>query len=180
MHNIRRNPDLVQLVHDNQIYGLTKGQASPTTEDNLTTKVQPHGVNAEPFNPIKFALSMEASFVARGFVGNREHLAELIKEAMNHRGYAIIDILQPCVSFNKLNTYKWYSERVYELEDHDPKDYYKALKLSEKWGDEIPIGVFYKKEKPIFRDRLTQLDDNPLVDEKIDLNKTKNLMKEFK
>ncbi len=180
LHNIRRNPDLVQLVHDNQIYGLTKGQASPTTEANLKTKVQPNGVNAEPLNPIKFALSMGASFVARGFVGDREHLSNLIKEAMNHRGYALIDILQPCVSFNKLNTYKWYSQRVKKMEDHDSSDYYQALKLSEKWGEEIPIGVFYKEEKQTFRDRLSHLDDTPLVDKSTDLEEMEDLMKEFK
>ena len=180
LHNIRRNPDLVHLVHDNQIYGLTKGQASPTTEAGYTTKVQTNGVNAEPLNPVKFALSMGASFVARAFVGNREHLANLIKEAMNHRGYALIDILQPCVTFNKLNTYKWYSKRVSKLDNHDSSDYYKALKLSEKWGDEIPIGVFYKEEKEIFRDRLSQLDETPLVEKKTDLNEMRSLMKEFK
>lgn len=180
LHNIRRNPDLVQLVHDNQIYGLTKGQASPTTEENMNTKVQTNGVNSEPLNPVKFALSMGASFVARAFVGNGDHLKEIIKKALEHRGYALIDILQPCVSFNKLNTYQWYSKRVYELEDHDTSDYYKAIKLSEKWGDEIPIGIFYKEEKNTFRDRLTQLDDKALVDKEIEHEKIKSFMSEFK
>lgn len=180
LHNIRRNPDLVHLVHDNQIYGLTKGQASPTTGEEMTTKVQPHGVNAEPFNPVKFSLAMGASFVARGFVGNREHLTELIKKAITHKGYALIDILQPCVSFNKLNTYKWYSKRVYELSDNDPGDYGKALELAEEWEEKIPLGVFYKIEKPTFRDRFTQLDDSPLVEKKTDPAEMKSLLNEFK
>ncbi|PUU86396.1 MAG: 2-oxoglutarate ferredoxin oxidoreductase subunit beta, partial [Halanaerobium sp.] len=120
LHNIRRNLDIIHLVHDNQIYGLTKGQASPTSMAELITPVQTHGVNAEPFNPVRFAVGMKASFVARSTVGDREHLKEMIKEAKKHKGYALIDIFQPCVSFNKINTYQWYNKRVYKLEDHDP------------------------------------------------------------
>ncbi|MBM7622833.1 thiamine pyrophosphate-dependent enzyme [Sporohalobacter salinus] len=182
LHNIRRNPDIAHFVHNNQIYGLTKGQASPTTEEGTTTTVQPNGITAKPFNPIKFAVAMEASFVARGFVGNQEQLKELMKEALNHRGYALIDILQPCVSFNKLNTYQWYSKRVYQLdEQYDPTDYQAALQKAEEWGDNIPTGVIYRNERPIFRDKFPQLDDNtPLVEKEINPKELSELVDEFK
>ena len=177
LHNIRRNPDIVHLVHDNQIYGLTKGQASPTTGEEMITDVQPEGVNADPFEPIKFALGMKASFIARGFVGEGEHLKELIKAAFNHRGYALIDILQPCVSFNKINTYQWYQKRVYKLSDeYDETDYKAALDKAEEWGEEIPIGILYRKEKPIFTDRFSQLDETPLVEKDINFEKRKEKM----
>ena len=151
LHNIRRNLDIIHLVHDNQIYGLTKGQASPTSMPELRTPVQTHGVNAEPFNPIRFAVGMKASFVARSTVGDRDHLKEMIKEAKKHKGYALIDIFQPCVSFNKINTYQWYNKRVYKLEDHDPTDHAAAMKVADEFGDEIPIGIIYREEKPTFR-----------------------------
>ena len=182
LHNIRRNPDLAHLVHNNQIYGLTKGQASPTTGEEITTAIQPEGVTAAPFNPIRFALAMEASFVARSFVGDREHLKEIMKAAIKHRGYALVDILQPCVSFNKVNTYQWYQKRVYKLDDeYDSSDLEKALSKSKEWGDKIPIGIFYKEEKPIFRDQFSHLSDQTLVDQELpDPSDRKELLKEFK
>ncbi|MGM0369155.1 MAG: thiamine pyrophosphate-dependent enzyme [Bacillota bacterium] len=182
LHNIRRNPDLAHFVHDNQIYGLTKGQASPTTGTDIKTAVQPNGITAQPLNPIKLAVSMEASFVARGFVGNKEHLKSLMQEAIKHRGYALIDILQPCVSFNKVNTYQWYAKRVYELDDdYDPTDYKAAQEKSEEWGDDIPLGVIYKNEdKAIFHDKLPQLGEEPLVDKEIEPQDMKDLLNQFK
>ena len=182
LHNIRRNPNLAHFVHDNQIYGLTKGQASPTTGEEIKTVVQPNGITAQPLNPIKLAVSMEASFVARGFVGNRDNLKMLMQEAIKHRGYALIDILQPCVSFNKVNTYKWYAQRVYELDDsYDPTDYKAAQEKAEEWGDEIPLGIIYKNEdKAIFHDKLPQIDDQPLVEKETDPQDMKDLIKEFK
>jgi 2-oxoglutarate ferredoxin oxidoreductase subunit beta len=174
LHNIRRNLDIIHLVHDNQIYGLTKGQASPTSMEELRTAVQTHGVNAEPFNPVRFAVGMKASFVARSTVGDREHLKEMIKEAKKHKGYALIDIFQPCVSFNKINTYQWYQKRVYKLsEEYDETDYEAAIKKAQEWGDEIPIGIFYREEKKIFRDRFSQLDDTSLVEKEVDIEKRK-------
>ena len=168
-------------MHNNQIYGLTKGQASPTTEQEMITPVQTNGINAEPFNPVKFALGMEASFVARGFVGEGEHLKELIKKALNHRGYALIDILQPCVSFNKINTYQWYLKRVYKLEDdYDKTDYEQALAKAEEWGEEIPIGIFYQKEKETFRDRFVHLDDEPMVEKESRPETVKEFFADFR
>ncbi|MGM0508301.1 MAG: thiamine pyrophosphate-dependent enzyme [Fusobacteriota bacterium] len=181
LHNIRRNPNIAHFVHDNQIYGLTKGQASPTSGYEIKTGVQVNGITSEPFNPIKFAVAMRASFVARSFVGNKEHLKKMIKAAMEHRGYAIIDILQPCVSFNKINTYKWYKDRVYELDtNYDPTDFQGAIKKSEEWGDDIPIGIIYKEEKDIFLDKFPQLEDKPLIEKEYSKKKVKEIMNEFK
>jgi len=180
LHNIRRNLDIIHLVHDNQIYGLTKGQASPTTGYDIKTGVQTHGINAEPFNPVRFAVGMKASFVARSFVGDREHLKEMIKAARQHRGYALIDIFQPCVSFNKVNTYQWYKERVYKLKDHDPSNYEAAVRLADEFGDEIPIGIIYKEEKPTFRDRIPFLEDKALVNRKVKVQDMEYLLDEFK
>ncbi|MFW6237959.1 MAG: thiamine pyrophosphate-dependent enzyme [Halanaerobiales bacterium] len=182
LHNIRRNPDLTHLVHDNQIYGLTKGQASPTTGEEMRTPIQTEGINAAPLNPIKFAVGMGASFAARGFVGEMDHLQELIKEALNHRGYALIDILQPCVSFNKINTYQWYKERVFHLEEdgHDPSDYDEAFRRAREWGERIPIGIFYREEKEIFRDRFSRLGDTPLVEEATSPGAARELIDDFR
>ncbi|MGM0601979.1 MAG: thiamine pyrophosphate-dependent enzyme [Bacillota bacterium] len=180
LHNIRRNLDIINLVHDNQIYGLTKGQASPTTGYDIKTDVQTHGINAEPLNPVRFAVGMKASFVARSFVGDKEHLKEMIKAAKKHKGYALIDIFQPCVSFNKVNTYQWYKERVYKLKDHDPTDYEAAVKLADEFGDKIPIGIIYREEKPTFRDRIPFLGDKALIDRKVKVEDLEHLLDEFK
>lgn len=182
LHNIRRNPDITHLVHDNQIYGLTKGQASPTTGYDITTAVQPGGINAEPFNPIRFAVGMKASFVARSFVGEGEHLQEMIKAALNHKGYALVDILQPCVSFNPVNTYQWYKERVYKLGgDYDPEDYLSAVEKADEWGDEIPIGIIYREEKPTFRERINYLkEDRVMVGQKVNPADLDFLMDEYR
>ncbi|MFW6325083.1 MAG: 2-oxoacid:ferredoxin oxidoreductase subunit beta, partial [Desulfovibrionales bacterium] len=117
---IRRNMDITMLVHDNQVYGLTKGQASPTTMEGTRSKSQPFGPPSRSFNPMAVAVAMEASFVARGFSGETDHLVDLIQQAVRHRGFSLVDIFQPCVSFNKVNTHKWYKEHCYKLDDHDP------------------------------------------------------------
>lgn len=165
IHTIRRNPNITAIVHDNQIYGLTKGQASPTSELGMKTKVQTHGVFNTPLNPLALAISLDCSFVARGYAGNIEHLTGILEEAINHRGFALVDILQPCVSFNKLNTFKWYAERVYRLDEEGyvPDDRITAFERSLEWGDKIPIGVFYKKEKPILEDGFSILKEGKLI-----------------
>lgn len=148
LHNIRRNVDIVQLVHNNQIYGLTKGQGSPTTARGQKTSMQFDGTYTDPLNPLALAISLGATFVARSFSGEKEHLKEILKKAINHKGYALIDILQPCVSFNKINTFKWYKDRVYKLDEtYNPKDKIDAFKKSQEFGDDgIPIGIFYIDE----------------------------------
>ena len=181
IHNIRRNVDITHFVHDNQIYGLTKGQASPTTDVGHVTDVQPYGSNNTPMNPMLLAISLGAGFVARAFSGDKEHLKQIMKEAINYKGYALVDILQPCVSFNKINTFKWYSNRVYKLEDsYDSTNKLKAIERSMEWNDKIPLGILYKEIKPDFHDKIDFLrDGEPLINKEIDLNKISGFMKDF-
>ena len=177
---LRRNLDLTVLVHDNQIYGLTKGQASPTSAEGMITKAQPAGVHSQPFNPVAAAVAMRANFVARGYAGKKEHLADLIRQALTHPGIALVDILQPCVSFNKVNTYKWYQDRVYQIgQNHDPANWSAALKLSLEFGDKIPLGVIYKGERPAFGEHLPALRKGPLCRRDTDLKALAEVMEKF-
>lgn len=165
IHNIRRNPDITVIVHDNQIYGLTKGQASPTTDEGTRTKIQPEGVAVSHLSPLALALSAGCGFVARGFSRETEHLTGLILAGIRYKGFALIDVLQPCVTFNKTNTYDWYSKRVYKLDkSYDQTDLHGAFAKSLEWGDKIPLGIFYSVEKTTFEQK-TGLDRiAPLVD----------------
>jgi 2-oxoglutarate ferredoxin oxidoreductase subunit beta len=166
---VRRNIDLTLLVHNNQVYGLTKGQASPTSIEGFITKAQPQGVVSMPFNPVAVAVAMRANFVARGFSGMIDHLAGLIAEAIGHPGFALVDILQPCVSFNKVNTFAWYRQRVKELgQEYDPSDFEAAARTAELFGDTIPLGVIYKGNHPSFIERQGALAAGPLVGRKVD------------
>jgi len=180
LHAARRNHDITYLVHDNQVYGLTKGQASPTSDVGFITKTTPYGA-ASPVNPIALAIVSSASFVARGFAGDIDHLSNLIKKGITHRGFALIDILQPCVSFNHKNTFQWYRERVYNLEDekYDPSDKKAALEKALIWGEEIPIGIIYEEDLPVYEDQLPALSDGPLVKQKIDSRRVEKLLAEF-
>jgi len=164
LHNIRRNVDMAHFVHNNQLYALTKGQASPTTMMGMVTDVQVDGSSNIPFNPLLMALSAGAGFVARGFSGHPDHLTELMKRAINYKGYALVDILQNCVTFNKLNTFTWYNSRVYELdESHDTGNLEKAMMLAEELGEHIPIGVLYEKQLPTYHENHKSLKDGQVL-----------------
>jgi len=177
---IRRNIDLTLLVHNNQIYGLTKGQASPTSGEGFVTKAQPDGVMSYPFNPVAVATAMKASFVARGFSGEINHLSNLIREAISHRGFAVVDILQPCVSFNKVNTYAWYKDRCKPLpKDYDPTNHETALKVAFEWGDQIPIGLIYRNDRPSYEERIPALRGGPLIQRRVDRNKLHDIMEGY-
>jgi 2-oxoglutarate ferredoxin oxidoreductase subunit beta len=179
LHAARRNHDITYMVHNNQVYGLTKGQASPTSDPGFVTKTTPYGAPA-PINPIAIAIVSGATFVARGFAGDVEHLAEVIKRGIQHKGFALIDILQPCVSFNHKNTYSWYRERVYQLgEDYDPSDQLVALKKAQEWGNRIPIGVIYQVTRPTFEGQIPALSQGPLVSQKLKPAKAERLLDEF-
>ncbi|MGD1152822.1 MAG: thiamine pyrophosphate-dependent enzyme [Syntrophales bacterium] len=162
IHTIRRRLDITILTSNNQVYGLTKGQSSPTTDPSVKNDLSPQGNQNIPLNPIALAITMGAPFVARGFAGDRDHMKEIIKEAIFFKGTALVDILQPCVTFNKINTYQWLRERVFKIET-PIEDRYEALKTAELWGDRIPIGVIYRNDaapcreiKKIFRERITE------------------------
>ncbi len=177
---IRRNIDLTLLVHNNQIYGLTKGQASPTSGEGFVTKAQPDGMMLSPFNPVAVATAMKASFVARGFSGNTDQLSDLISQAINHRGFALVDILQPCVSFNKVNTYAWYKERCKPLpQEYDPTSHETALKVAFEWEDHIPIGLIYKNDRPSYEERIPALRGGPLIQRTVDRKRLHNIMEGY-
>jgi 2-oxoglutarate ferredoxin oxidoreductase subunit beta len=169
---IRRNIGVTYLAHDNQVYGLTKGQASPTSEQGFTTKAQPFGVFNSPFNPVAVAVTMKAGFVARGFSGDVDFLAALIKKAMAYDGFALVDIMQPCVSFNKVNTFAWYKKHCQPLpDDYDPTDWDAAMKTASTFGETIPLGVIYRNDnlKPLEK-KMPALESGPLVRQKTELN----------
>lgn len=180
IHAMRRNINVKLFVHNNQIYGLTKGQASPTSMEGMVTKNQPFGVLSEQLNPLALAVALDCSFVARGFAGDTEHLKGLIKEAINHKGFTLVDILQPCVTFNKINTYEWYRQRVYRIEpEYNPEDRIEAFKRALEWGERIPIGVIYINNRPTFEDRVPVIKAAPLVRQTFDTLKIENTLKEF-
>ena len=183
LHNIRRNVDIVQLVNNNQIYGLTEGQGSPTTLRGQATSMQFEGTYTDPLNPLAVAIAAGATFVARGFSGDKEHLKGLMKKAINHKGYALLEILQPCISFNKVNTFKWYKDRVYKLdESYNPKDKIKAFEKVQEFGDNgIPIGLIYLDEtKKTFHESHPVLKSGiNLIDRKWEPKDAQKLLDEF-
>jgi 2-oxoglutarate/2-oxoacid ferredoxin oxidoreductase subunit beta len=174
IHTIRRNPDITHLVHDNMVYGLTKGQASPTTMRGVKTPLQVDGVILEPFNPLAVAISLDASFVARAFAGDITQTVEIVKKAILHKGYALVDILQPCVTYNKLNTFKWFKDNTYYIENsHDPHDRNTAFSLAIQ-TDRLPLGILYiNPEKKPFEEacRAYASDKRPLFARSVDMNK---------
>ncbi|MBN2269432.1 MAG: hypothetical protein JXN61_02395 [Sedimentisphaerales bacterium] len=183
IHTIRRNPDITNIVHDNMVYGLTKGQASPTSQKGFVTPVQVAGVFLEPFNPLAVAIALDAGFVARAFTGNTEQTTQILKEAIAHKGYALVDILQPCVSFNKINTHKWFEEHTYYLDDsHDRTDRNEAFKRANE-TERLPLGVFYASpDKATFGDNLVAYreDKRPLYERNLDAEKLHTLVEQFK
>ena len=180
MHAIRRNLNLTLLVHNNKVYGLTKGQASPTSDLGMVTKLQQAGVISEAFNPLAVAIALGAGFVARSFSGRKDHLSAMIQAGVRHKGFSLIDVLQPCVSFNHQNTFAWYDQRVYDLNQagHTPEDFGPAMEKALEWGDNIPIGIFYKKDKPSFTDRIAALKAGPLVSQTYDPERLQSLLSE--
>ncbi len=180
IHAIRRNIDITVIVHNNQVYGLTKGQASPTSDLGMVTKTQPNGVHTTPFNPLAIAITLDAVFVARSFSQETAFTTKLIEAGVRTPGFSLIDVLQPCVSFNKVNTYQWYRERVYTLDsNYDPGDKLNALKKSSEWGDKIPIGVLYKKPRRTFLNNQFKPRDLPLFKRKTDTKEIMSLINEL-
>jgi len=189
IHTARRNMDITHIVQNNQVYALTKGQFSPTTDRGRRTSTSPFGVIEEPIMPPALALAAGATFVARGAAFDPRYTAGLMAEAISHPGYALLDVLQPCVSFNKINTYEWYRQRVYKVEEraqerlagdgpgddqcddrgddaransHDSSDFQAAMKLAREWGDRIPLGVIYRRTEEPYHSSLPGLARGPL------------------
>lgn len=180
IHAARRNIDITVIIHNNQTYALTTGQYSPTTDLNEKNKVSPTPIVEEPINPISLSLSAGATFVARGFAGDIKYQTELIKEAVEHRGFSIIDTMQPCVTFNKKNTFQWFKERVYKLGEsgHNSKDKQKAIIRAQEWPlvkplikgekEKIPTGIFYQEERATFEEKIPQISQTPLVKQSLE------------
>lgn len=169
-HAIRRNIQMTLIVHDNQVLGLTTGQTTSTSLVGFRSKSTPHGSITPPLNPIAHALVANCSFVARGFAGDPKHLQSLIIEAVKHKGFSYIDVFQPCVTWNYLNTYQWFRERVYKLEEkgHDPNDRQKALERSLEGLEKLPIGIFYREERPTYSDNLPQVKEMSLIKQSLE------------
>lgn len=182
MHGVRRNLDITHIVHNNQIYGLTKGQASPTTPRMQITELQFDGVFIRPLNPIALALNLGAGFVARSFSGDKAHLKSIIAEAIMYKGYALIDILQPCPSFNRVNTFKWYKDKTYYLPDnYDCTDISLAREKAAEWDDKIPLGIIYKSQMPEYTEINPIVRDNqPLVDWNLNPSDSAKFLNDFK
>ncbi|BAI80282.1 2-oxoacid oxidoreductase, beta subunit [Deferribacter desulfuricans SSM1] len=181
VHAMRRNIDLTYIVHDNRTYGLTTGQASPTAKRGTVTKSTPEGVFEEPVNPIAFALSAGATFIARGYSGESEHLKELIKKAINHKGFALIDVLQPCVSFARDYSYDYYDSRIYFLdENYNSNNKESAFKLAfEK--DKYALGIIYEdKSKPTYEEQHGVLKEKTLCEQGVKLKDISPLLKLYK
>ena len=182
IHTIRRNPNITNIVHNNMVYGLTKGQASPTSQKGFVTPVQVSGVFLEPFNPLAVAIALDASFVARAFAGDIERTTDILKKAIEHNGYALVDIFQPCVTFNRVNTIQWFKEHTYNLEDHDPSDRQKAFKKANE-TEKLPLGIFYQiPQKPSFEENvgIYKEKQTPLYERDLDKKELKNLIETFK
>ncbi len=169
IHTMRRNLNITHIAQNNQVYGLTKGQYSPTSEKGYKSKTSPYGAIEPPINPLTLALAANASFVSRTFAGDKEHMLRIFKEAIQHRGYALVDVLQPCIIFNRINTYDWYSARVYdvETEGHDRRNKSTAWALAQDWGDRIPIGVLFQEERPTYEDQEIALEEGSLVKQEL-------------
>ncbi len=164
VHAARRNIDITLIMHDNQVYGLTTGQTAPTAAKGFKTKSTPQGVIEEPVNPLAIALAAGATYVARGFASDIPGLTKMIVDGINHKGFSFIDIFQPCVTFNRCNTYQWYRDHIYQLPpEYEANDRAEAYKKSLEWNDKIPVGTFYQEEKPTYEYQTPQLSKEPLI-----------------
>lgn len=174
IHAMRRNIDITYIVMNNEIYGLTTGQTSPTSEFGMKTKSAPGGSLEPHLNPMALALAAGCGFVARGFSGEIKQLQQLYQEGIQYKGFALIDVFSPCVTFNKQNTFGWFKERVYKLEDtdHDPSDLNQAFARAQEWGEKIPIGILYRNPhpRPTLHEIEPALKDGPLVSQKAGLS----------
>ena len=183
IHAMRRNIDITYLVHDNRVYGLTKGQASPTSDLGYVSKTTPGGALYPAMNPLLLAVASDCSFVARGFSGDKEHLSGLIREGLEHKGFAFIDILQPCVTFNRVNTYQWYQKRVHRIEDepqYDPGNRTMAFERAQEWGNRIPIGIIYRTDRPTLGEQEPVIREVCLAKQEIDPSSFRSIFEMFR
>jgi 2-oxoglutarate ferredoxin oxidoreductase subunit beta len=181
IHACRRNHNINIIIHDNAIYGLTTGQTSPTSPHGYKSKSTPHGNPDYPLNPLALAIASGATFVARGYAGDIQGTADLIVKASEHQGVSILDILQPCVTFNKELSHTFYQKNSYKLDqNHDVKNKEIAFKKALEWGEkQIPLGVFYETDEPAYESQLPQIANNPLIDNNPERKNLTDLFDEF-
>lgn len=181
IHALRGNVDITYLIHENRVYGLTTGQTAPTSDHGFVTRSTPEGVIEVPVNPISLAITTGGGFVSRGYVGKPQQLKELIKSAIEHRGFSLVDILQPCVTFNKINTYQYFGERVYDLAEtgHNPLDWNEAMAKAHDQSGKIPLGLFYRDAREPYEDDLKQEKGKAIVSRNVTKRPVKKLISEF-
>lgn len=179
VHAARRNHNITMIVHDNQVYGLTTGQTSPTAAKGFKTKSTPHGVMEEAINPLMIALSCGSTFVARAFSGDIPFTSQLIVEGAKHKGFAFIDVYQPCVTFNPVNTYQWFRERIYKLDQSYDKGDKKQAIAKALETEKLPIGVFYQEEREVYEEQIPQTKELPLVSQPLKCANFDNLLEFF-
>jgi 2-oxoglutarate ferredoxin oxidoreductase subunit beta len=171
VHAARKNADITCLIHNNQLYSLTVGQASPTSEPGFKTRSTPEGNYSQPLNPLSLALASGASFVARAFAGDIPSLVDILVQAIRHKGFSLVDILQPCVTLNRLNTFSWYRERIYKLEETDyrPDDKMRAFEKTQEWGEKIPTGVFFREVRPTLEESVLPEKEMVLAEQSLEV-----------
>ncbi len=181
VHACRKNPNITCLIHNNQLYSLTVGQASPTSGLGVKTRTTPQGVFDQPLNPMVLAIASGASFVSRAFAGDIPHLTEILIKAIQHKGFSVVDILQPCITLNSINTFDWFKQRIYKLEEfgYEPNNKTAAMEKALEWGERIPIGIFYREERPVLEENLLPEKEMILVEQKLGTG-LKDLLREFK
>src|SRR3990170_4552505 len=189
LHAMRRNLDITYVVMNNEIYGLTTGQASPTSEKKHKTKSTPEGVIENPINPIALAIAAGATFVARGFSGDVKTLTDIMVRGIRHKGFSLVDVMSPCVTYNKVNTYEWFRERVYvaDREGHDPHDFHAAFAKAMEWPnleqkrDRVPTGVIWEAEGiPTYEELDPSISRHgPPVKQKLGIENPEEFLREF-
>jgi 2-oxoglutarate ferredoxin oxidoreductase subunit beta len=181
LHAIRRNIDITLVVHDNKVYGLTKGQASPTSQEGMVAALQRSGVATRPLNPLTLAISQACSFVAQGMSARSDHLVDLLKKAISNRGFSLVNVLQPCVTWDKIHTYQYYQEHCYELgPDYDPGDRVRAFDLASGTRERIPLGVIFTEARPAYEQAVLAEIEHPLRDLGINPNLAAKLSARFR
>lgn len=182
IHAARRNQDLTYILHDNGLFSLTTGQTSPRTPHGTKTKSTPDGNLEYPLNPLQMALTAGATFLARCYSGDVDHVVEMITKANEHKGFAVVDILQPCVTFNHDYTHIYYQKNIYKLDDsYDRKDRRAAFDKCGEWGEgKIPVGVLFETEQSPYEDLVPQIAKEPLVSKPVKIRDISGLLERFK
>ncbi len=180
MHAARGNHDIKVIVHDNNVYGLTTGQVAPTAEKGQKSKSTPQGIIEVPIEPLSLAITQGATFVAQTFAGDTKHMVETIKQAFNHKGFALVNVLQPCVTFNKKNTYHYYVRQVYRLgSDYDASQKSKAIEVASQVREEkYPLGIIYKTDRPTYHEQSINCNTTSLI-QQARFSNMKSLAQEF-